>query len=420
MSLEQLKPDNRNQELANYYSSLYAAQKSAFLQSGSLTEIPSVMRSNKKLRKMFGDDVTKQFFLFTSEVVRQASQGNRIGGKIINIADFEQTLNDIWEGEATTRNNKVGIELGSSIDEVFRYWRVHRTELERGGAKRVKDKISGRISDLIFKGASKVMDGAQKIDERIKDEHSDTERKIKNAISRKFKKRVKTAAKFLSEAPILLKMQEDILLGIDRLGESRSLSEDEVKDIMNEVSNFYHESLYKRPALTHPESISRIKKSLALNTIVYNRARDILGWSAYVVLLGTPQFREIVDNHGLAASMAAAGLLVGSMVGRVLLDGKVLNEVGWSPDALETIGSLSTAKIDPESQEIIMNTKVWPKIGVAYDVLRSMAPPYTLAMVANPPYSVVSYIGAVTVDQLTFMSINAGFLAYQKHKGKEK
>lgn len=229
------------------------------------------------------------------------------------------------------------------------------------------------------------------------------------------------SGELLLNYPALLQMSSDISEVYSSDAVLKNKSGDSVVDAspngeVKKILDKYDVNKVPEGVVTHHNFAERIRDSAAMNIGLYTWPRQLIGWAAYGLILSNPDFRSYVDTNPIDVNMITYSALGGAAALRIGLDCLVLNKVGYSPDIVETSVSLLSGKVD-KKQQLKAN---WTAgvLGTPIDIAGSLLPPYGVALMANPPYSMDAYLLAMAVDQGVFMALNGGFLLRQMRKEK--
>ncbi len=129
------------------------------------------------------------------------------------------------------------------------------------------------------------------------------------------------------------------------------------------------------------------------------------GWSIFLGLLASPQFREMVDTSNVvtSAGVGLSAIALGAAA-RVLSERAALDELGYSSSIVSTLLHHS---YDPElpKEKRAAKAALW---ATALDIAGAYAlPQHNFAMFMAPPYSFIAYPISVGIgDELSFAAYN--------------
>lgn len=211
---------------------------------------------------------------------------------------------------------------------------------------------------------------------------------------------VRKVGEFLTKVPIQMQVAEDVQGAI-----SICKDDTEKQKMVTNIASRYGIDYQELAAVSHPDFLNVMKKSLALNVTIYTLPRLILGYSAFAALLSSPEFRNYVTTANVETLGVSASVLFAGALARQRIDYAVLRDRGLSPDAIETFFALFNGRIN-DKLKLKANSR-WGLMGAPLDLaVSSFAPMYAWAWAVDVPYSISAYLLAMYVDQVAFATTN--------------
>lgn len=354
------------------------------LKSARATEIPSPSNQRRGLLKKFQPEVVDKLTKIVDNLTDSVEGEFRLGSKILENSSFQEALGREYRE----------LQIADPDQEkAFDYWIQNSDRLSKD--QPLHRKIILGLQDKL---------GEIYHTARLLTMHSGLG--VRNIGQKTNMGWVKNIGDKIIDAPVKLQMQSDLV----------DISQSETTDVetkIRETAKRYGLDSASVNILAHPDFRKRIAASLSLNVLIYTAPRQILGWGAYVGLLASPGFREMVESNGTNLTLTSAGLLMGMGAVRMAVDYAVLKARNYSPDILETATAQISGKLE---SDLKLKANPWcGLLGTPIDIaISSLQPPYSAAWFTNPPYSIPAYILAMGVDQGVFIATNAIWGIYGK------